>query len=76
MREEIAEQQRDLKEHEARQPDRGGAPQGWEELFGGHRLHQKEEECAEKDGGAVKKAGCGHVRTRMKAWIGRMRGSC
>ena len=54
---EVAEQQRDLKEDEAGEPDGGGAAEDGKQLLGGHRLDQEEQECAEKDGGAVEQAG-------------------
>ena len=53
---EVAEQQRDLEEDQAGEPDGGGAAKGGQQLLGGHRLHQEEQECAEKDGKAVEQA--------------------
>ena len=67
---EVAEQKRDLEEDKTREPDRGGAAQDGKKLLGGHRLHQKEQECAEEDGDAVEKAGCGHCVTRSSRGLG------
>ena len=36
--------------------DASRAAEGGEELFGGHRLNQEQQECAEEDGDAVKEA--------------------
>ena len=66
---EIAEQQRDLEEDQAGEPDRGGAAEDGKELLGGHRLHQEEQECAEEDGGSVEQTGCGHVQTQSGLWL-------
>src|SRR6201985_1581633 len=67
---EIAEQSRALEKDKTREPDRGGAAQDGKKLLGGHRLRQKEQECAEKDGDAVEKAGCGHCVTRSSRGLG------
>lgn len=53
---EIAEEQGGLKEDEACEPHRGGATKDWQKLFRGHRLHEEEQEGAEKDGDAVEQA--------------------
>ena len=61
---EIPKQQRPLKEHQARKPHRRRTAQRGKKLFGGHRLNQKQQKCAEEDGGAIEQAGSGHVRLR------------
>jgi len=57
VRVEVAEQERELKEDEAREPDRGGAAEGREELLGRHGLNQEEEKGREEDSTAVQGPG-------------------
>ncbi len=49
VRVQVAEQQRRLKKHEARGPDRGGASEPREDQFGEQRLEQEEQERAEEN---------------------------
>src|SRR5271156_3630758 len=73
MRVEVAEEQCDLKEDQAGQPDSGGSAQDWEKLFGGHRLRQEEQESAAEDCDAVEQAGCRHVVASLDLEVARRR---
>ena len=53
VRVDVAEQQRELEEDQAGEPDRGRAAERGQQLLGRHRLNQKEEKRREKDGKAV-----------------------
>jgi len=57
VRVEVAEQQGELEEDEAGEPDRRGAAERGEQLLGRHGLDQEEEKRREKDGKAVERPG-------------------
>jgi hypothetical protein len=50
---EVTEEETDLKKEEAGSPDGGRAAEGRQHHFADHRLHQKQQRGAEKDGARV-----------------------
>jgi hypothetical protein len=57
----IAEQESRLEEDEAGEPDGRGSSEDRENLFGGERLDEEEEEGREEGSGSVEKSRGGHV---------------